>query len=150
LVGAERCSSTRVRAALEHGAMEEVAQLLGRRYSIMGRVGAGDRRGRELGFPTANIVPPPVFLPAYGIYAVRAHVRGVPVMGVANFGIRPDFPLPSPLLEVHLFNWGEEIYGERIVVELVRYLRQEAKFDGVEALKAQMAKDCQQAQSVLA
>ena len=149
MVEGGRCSSTRIREALGAGDMVQAQKLLGRPYSIMGHVQGGDRRGRELGFPTANIPLPPVFLPAYGIYAVRARVCGKRVKGVANLGIRPDFPLASPLLEVHLFDWRQDIYGERMEVEFVRHIREERKFDGVEALKKQMVDDCKKALSFL-
>jgi riboflavin kinase/FMN adenylyltransferase len=143
-----RCSSTRIREALAEGRVENAAKLLGRPYMIAGYVRRGDQRGRTMGYPTANILPPPVFLPAYGIYAVRATVRGRQVGGVASFGIRPDYPLKHPLLEAHFFDWDQDIYGERIQVELVRYLRPERNFGDMEALKKQIADDATQARTI--
>jgi riboflavin kinase/FMN adenylyltransferase len=148
-VEGNRCSSTRIREALKSGNVAMASKLLGRPYTLAGRVQGGDKRGRTLGFPTANLMPPPVFLPLYGIYAVLAHIRGKVVAGVASLGIRPNFPLKHPLLEVHLFDWQENIYGEKMEVELVRHIRGERKFDGMEALKAQIAKDCKKARYLL-
>jgi riboflavin kinase/FMN adenylyltransferase len=149
-VGAERCSSTRIREALAQGKVELAALLLGRPYHITGRVRQGDKRGRTIGFPTANLVPSPVFLPAYGVYAVRAKIKNKEVMGVANLGLRPTFAGSALRLEVHLFDWQEAIYGERMEVELVRHIRGEQKFDGMDALKAQITKDCAEAKLILA
>jgi riboflavin kinase/FMN adenylyltransferase len=144
-----RCSSTRIREALSEGDVALAGTLLGRPYRVTSRVRAGDQRGRVLGFPTANLLPPPVFLPALGIYAVKARVCGRHAKGVASLGIRPDFPLKHPLLEVHLFDWHEEIYGERMEVEFVHYLRPEQKYGNVEQLKAQITEDCSKAKSLL-
>jgi riboflavin kinase/FMN adenylyltransferase len=142
-------SSTRIREALAVGDVELAAQILGRPYSIKGRVQSGDKRGRELGFPTANIVPRGIFTPAYGVYAVKVQLRGKWVKGVANFGIRPTFSGLQPRLEVHLFEWHEEIYGESLEVILVKKIREEKKFDGIEALKTQIAEDCRKAHLIL-
>jgi riboflavin kinase/FMN adenylyltransferase len=147
--GGERSSSTRIREALAAGDIGAVQLLLGRPYTLSGQVLHGDKRGRQLGFPTANLLPPPIFLPRFGIYAVRAQVLGRSVTGVASLGVRPDFPLQKPLLEVYLFDWQEEIYGERVEVELVHYLRGEQKFGDIEALKAQMAQDSEAAKVIL-
>jgi riboflavin kinase/FMN adenylyltransferase len=147
--GGARCSSTRIREVLAQGDMNAVRILLGRPYTLSGHVLHGDKRGRQLGFPTANLMPPPVFLPAFGVYAIRAEVKGRKATGVASLGVRPNFPLQKPLLEAYLFDWHEEIYGKRMEVELVQYLRAEQKFDDIEALKAQMADDCVAAESAL-
>jgi riboflavin kinase/FMN adenylyltransferase len=149
-VAGGRCSSTRIREHLSRGEMVQAGMLLGRPYVIPGRVREGDKRGRGLGFPTANILPAPRFLPAYGIYAVKVRLKGQQVKGVANLGIRPNYPLKRPLLEVHLFDWQESIYGEHIEVEPVHYLRPEQKFADEEGLKRQMEQDALKAKRFLA
>ncbi len=146
----EACSSTRIRALLGAGKMSEAAQLLGRPYRLEGRVLHGDARGRTLGFPTANLRLPPVMPPAFGVYAVRVQLPGGEwVKGVANLGIRPTFEADAPLLEVHCFNLSQELYGMRLRVELVRHLRPERRFAGLEELKAQIERDCTEARSIL-
>jgi riboflavin kinase/FMN adenylyltransferase len=148
----EKISSSKVRAALKAGDPEQAAQLLGHRWSVEGHVASGDKRGRELGFPTANLKLEHTLHPAFGIYAVRARpADGAQTYdGVANFGIRPMFLLPTPLMEVHLFDFSGELYGELLTVELVAYLRAEQSFASLEALKAQMAADAQAARHILA
>lgn len=145
----ERCSSTRLRALLAEGNMAWAATLMGRPYSISGRVQPGDQRGRELGFPTANILPPPVFLPATGVYAVRTIINGTTLNGVANLGRRPTFNGSQMRLEVHLFDWQGDLYGQTLMVSLVAHLRHEQKFASVDALRAQIQQDCLQARRVL-
>lgn len=150
MVGIERCSSTRIRSLLTDGKVDDVSTILGRSYSITGIVRAGDKRGRTLGFPTVNIRPGRLFVPANGVYAVHVKVRGMLIKGVANLGIRPTFNEDNRLLlEVHLFDWDKEIYGEHIEVIFKKYIRPEMKFDGLEALKIQIADDCAAAKSIL-
>jgi riboflavin kinase/FMN adenylyltransferase len=117
---------------------------------MKGRVQQGDKRGRELGFPTANIYLAPIFLAANGVYVVRAHIHGKEVEGVANLGLRPTFGGSRIRLEVHLFDWQENIYGESLEVTFIKRLRGEYTFNGLEELKTQIAKDCEQAKIVLA
>jgi riboflavin kinase / FMN adenylyltransferase len=150
--GGEKISSSQIRAALRAGKPDEAARLLGHWWSIGGHVAAGDQRGRTIGFPTANLKLERLLHPAFGVYAVRARVHGdeTRYYGVANFGIRPSFAVPAPLMEVHLFDFSGELYGEVMSVELVAYLRGERKFDTLEALKAQIAADCDQARQMLA
>jgi riboflavin kinase/FMN adenylyltransferase len=148
--GGERCSSTLIRALLSAGEVAQAATLLGRPYSMKGRVQQGDKRGRELGFPTANIYLAPIFLAANGVYVVRAHIHGKEVEGVANLGLRPTFGGSRIRLEVHLFDWQENIYGESLEVTFIKRLRGEYTFNGLEELKTQIAKDCEQAKIVLA
>lgn len=145
----ERCSSTRIRTLLTEGRVEEVSALLGRPYSILGIVQDGDKRGRQLGFPTANIRPGRLFTPENGVYAVQARIRGKLVDGVANLGIRPTFGGSRLKLEVHLFDWQEEIYGEHMETFFIGQIRKEQKFDGIEALKKQIAEDCGRAKIML-
>jgi riboflavin kinase/FMN adenylyltransferase len=150
LVGNERCSSTRIRTLLANGDVKEAAQLLGRPYSIISHVRSGDQRGRTLGFPTANIWPARVFTPLNGVYAVRANIHGAWVNGVANLGTRPTFNGQRLQLEVHLFDFNETIYGERMEVTFVDRIRDEKKFDGIEALTKQIAEDSMKAKIILA
>jgi len=148
-IDGERCSSTRIRKLLELGKVGEIKHLLGREYSISGRVIAGDKRGRTIGFPTANILPNRIFLPAQGVYAVIAKIAGQLVKGVANIGTRPTFAGNHVLLEVHLFDFKEEIYGEHVEISLIEHIRAEQKFASFEELKAQIAADCQTAKEIL-
>jgi riboflavin kinase/FMN adenylyltransferase len=147
---AEKISSSDIRAALKAGRPEEAARLLGHAWSVEGHVAHGDARGRQLGFPTANLKLEDTLHPAFGIYAVRVHLPDGSVKdGCANFGIRPMFELPAPLLEVHLFDFAGDLYGQVLNVELVAYLRGEMTFDTLEALKAQIGEDCRRARELL-
>ena len=144
-------SSSRIREALRAGEPHEATRLLTRPFAIRGQVIHGDKRGRELGWPTANLELGTYVRPAYGIYAVRARLPdGREVDGVASLGIRPMFDPPKELLEVHLFDFAGDLYGQEIEVALHHYLRPEAAFDGLEALKDQIAADAEAARAVLA
>lgn len=145
------CSSTAVRAALEVGDMKHAAALLGRAYSISGRVLHGEKKGRELGFPTINLaLAHGLKAPRYGIYAVTAQVDGVTHAGVASFGVRPTLnPLSEPLLETYLFDFAGDLYGKRVRVLLHRHLRDEKRFDSIAALKHQMNDDARQARQIV-
>ncbi len=137
-----RISSTRIRCALANGDMNAARQMLGRNYSMVGRVIHGDKRGRQLGFPTLNIaVRKPPFT---GVFAVC--VRGIDqdeYYGVANLGARPTVGGLKTLLEVHLFNFDRNIYGRRICVEFIDKIRDERKFDCFDQLKNQILADCE-------
>jgi riboflavin kinase/FMN adenylyltransferase len=150
----EKISSTQIRDALKSGRPEDAAQLLGHWWSVEARVEHGDKRGRTIGFPTANMRLEHCLVPAFGIYAVRATVLedDKPVGrydGVANFGIRPMFETPVPLLETYLFDFDGDLYGKHMVVELVAYLRPEAKLADMDVLKAQIAADSAAARKAL-
>lgn len=146
MIDGETCSSTRIRQSLRDGNPQKAAELLGRNYEMMGRVLQGDKRGREWGFPTANIAPPNLFTPAYGIYAVTLkRISGDIHHGVANYGIRPMYPLRHPLLEVHCFDVSPNLYGERVKVRLHHYLRPEKSFANDQALIEQIKQDAQDA-----
>ena len=139
-------SSSRIRAALIEGDCDTATRLLTRPFAIAGEVVHGDKRGRELGYPTANIELGDYLRPRYGIYAVRARLDdGRVVDGVANLGIRPSFDPPRELLEPYFFDFDGDLYGRRIEVGLISFLRGEAKFDSLDGLKAQMAADCEEA-----
>ena len=151
--GGVRYSSTVIRSLLKEGKPEQAAGLLGRYWEIEGRVEHGDARGRTLGFPTANVPSHGYLHPMKGVYAVRAGVdRGPETVwhdGVANFGSRPTFDKKDVLLEVHLLDVTEDLYSKHLRVALVDYIRPEKKFDGLDALKAQIAADSQTARTML-
>jgi riboflavin kinase/FMN adenylyltransferase len=142
-VGGEPVSSTRIRQALERGDPAEAARCLARLYSLRGEVVHGDHRGRELGFPTANVRmdDPDKLLPAAGIYAAYGRVRGERLPGLLHLGPRPTFPGASATIELYLMDWSGDLYGETIEVELRDRLRGVESFDSVEALVAQMRRD---------
>lgn len=143
-------SSTRIRAALRAGQPGLAAAMLGRPFTIQGTVEHGAKLGRTLGFPTANISLGDFVRPAYGVYAVRVRLAdGSRVDGVANLGIRPMIEPPLELLETWLMDWSGDLYGQDIGVELVAYLRPELKLPGLDALKAQIALDADNARRVL-
>ena len=153
--GHDKISSTQIRDALKQGRPEEAARLLGHYWSVEARVEHGDKRGRTIGFPTANMRLVDCLKPAFGIYAVRAKIleddRIISTHdGVASFGMRPMFQVATPLLETYLFDFDGDLYGKYMAVELVAYLRAEAKLEGLPALKAQIAKDSDDARKVLA
>jgi len=145
-------SSTRIRRALQAGDVVGAAAALGRPYSIRGSVVRGDGRGRSLGFPTANIRvrDPDKLLPLEGIYAVRAALRDGYVDGVLHLGPRPTFPGSRPTIEVHLFDFDRDIYGERVQVEFCARLREIRAFDSAEDLVEAMRADREAARRVLA
>ena len=147
----ETVSSSRIRALLQAGDPRGAARLLTRPFAIAGAVQHGDKLGRTIGYPTANIALGPYLRPAYGIYAVRARLAdGRLLPGAANLGIRPSFDPPKELLEAYLFDFSDDLYGQTIEVALIDYLRPEAKFDSLEALTAQMDADCAEAKRRLA
>jgi len=143
-------SSTRVRAALIAGDMPLATSLLSRPFTIAMPVVHGDKRGRTIGVPTANQEMGDYLRPRYGVYAVRVRLPdGAVRAGVANLGIRPMFTPPKELLETWIFDWSGDLYGQEIAVELVHFLRPEIKLDGLEALKAQIARDADAARQML-
>ena len=143
-------SSSRIRGALEKGDCETAARLLTRPFAIEGTVIHGDKNGRDLGFPTANVDMGHYLRPKYGIYAVKGRLPdGRVVNGAANLGIRPSFDPPKELLEPHFFDLDEDLYGQVIEVELHHFLRGEEKFDDLDALIVQMEKDCERARLLL-
>jgi riboflavin kinase / FMN adenylyltransferase len=144
-------SSTRVRVHLAAGEMAEAERLLTRPFTIRGTVQHGDKLGRTIGYPTANIALGDYQRPRYGIYAVRGRLPdGRVVGGAANLGIRPSFDPPKELLEPYFFDFSGDLYGQEIDIELVAFLRPEARFDDLDALTAQIEADCAQARHILA
>lgn len=153
--GGEKISSTRIRTLLKEARPEDAARLLGRWWAIEARVEHGDARGRQMGFPTANMHLSHCLAPAFGVYAVMVSIMDNDQVvarhaGVANFGIRPMYRTQVPLLETHLFDFDGDLYGQYLSVELVRWLRPEAKFPDLDALIAQIGADAAQARAILA
>ena len=143
-------SSSRIRDALRAADPGSATRLLSRPFAIEGVVVHGDKRGRDLGWPTANVELGTYQRPAYGIYAVRVRTDdGIEHDGVANIGVRPMFDPPKELLETVLFDFDGDLYGRTIEVALHHYIRPEVKFDGLDALKAQMDKDAGEARRLL-
>lgn len=144
-------SSSRIREALQAGDCKTAARLLTRPFTVRGRVEHGDKNGRLLGFPTANIDMGNYLRPRYGIYAVTGKLPdGRELKGAANLGIRPSFVPPKELLEPHFFDFAEDLYGQEIDVAFHAFIRPEAKYDSMDALMVQIARDCDAARDLLA
>ena len=146
-------SSTRIRDCLYQGNVRAAAAILGRHFSYEGRVFRGAQRGRTIGFPTMNLHLGSAIRPALGVYAVRVGIKKIDGVtwhdGVANVGTRPTFNGEDVILEAHLLDFADNLYGNRIVVSLIEFIRKEKKFDGVEALRAQIAADTELARNIL-
>ncbi|NEO25490.1 MAG: bifunctional riboflavin kinase/FAD synthetase [Kamptonema sp. SIO4C4] len=153
--GEKRISSSRIRHALQQGDIRQANYLLGRPYSLVGEVVTGQKLGRTIGFPTANLnVPPEKFLPRYGVYSVRVQIAedGSPTthMGIMNLGCRPTVQAGQPpTIEVHLLDWSGDLYNKTLTVQLEQFVRPEQKFASLEELKAQITQDCQEARKTL-
>ncbi len=143
----ETVSSTRIRAAISEGQLDAAGQMLGREYALAGKVIKGDQRGRELGFPTANLDITDLCTPPNGVYAAHAEVKGVTHRAAVNIGLRPTVAETEPTLhvEAHLLDFEGDLYGEDLFLTFVGKLRDEQAFDSLEALKAQIEKDIVQA-----
>ena len=153
--GDEKISSTLIRQLLKEARPDAAARLLGHPWTVEARVEHGDARGRTMGFPTANMHLGHCLAPAFGVYAVRVNIlegdRAVARHdGVANFGIRPMYQVNVPLLETHLFDFDGDLYGKYLSVELIAYIRPEAKFPNLDALIAQIGADAAKAREILA
>lgn len=147
----EPVSSSRIREALQRGDCETATRLLTRPFAIQSVVEHGDKRGRKIGYPTANMILGSYLRPKFGIYAVRGHLADGRVLdGAANLGIRPTFEPPKELLEPYFFDFSEDLYGQKIEVELISFIRPELKFEPMEALTKQMDADCMEARRRLA
>lgn len=153
-IGAQEVSSTAIRTALAEGRPRDAADMLGHLHRIDGEVLHGEKRGRELGFPTANMSVAGLHLPKLGVYAVKVDVLTGPQAGsyggAASLGVRPMFGENTPNLETYIFDFKGDLYGQHISVALVDYLRPEMKFDSLPALIDQMNTDCARARDILA
>ena len=146
-----KLSSSAVREALSAGDMHRATAILGRPFAIEGEVVHGDKRGRTIGVPTANVRLGDYMRPAYGVYATRTRLAdGRMIDGVANLGVRPMFEIEQPLLEVWLFDFDGDLYGQSVETQLIARLRGEMKLDGLDALKAQIDTDAAMARDALA
>jgi riboflavin kinase/FMN adenylyltransferase len=137
-------SSTQIRNNLQEGRVEVVKTLLGRYYNIIARVVAGDKIGREIGYKTANINLKNLLRIKYGVYAVKVDYDNNSYFGIANVGIRPTMKELKELLEVHIFDFDQDIYGEKINIKFVKFIRNEKKFNNKQELSQQIKQDCQQ------
>ncbi|QEN89864.1 bifunctional riboflavin kinase/FAD synthetase [Labrys sp. KNU-23] len=146
----EAVSSSAIRRALAAGEIARANRLLGHEWSVLGTVVHGEKRGRELGFPTANMALDPQCGLALGIYAVRAVIDGVVHAGVASFGRRPTFDNGPPLLETFVFDYSGDLYGKEIEIAFVGYIRGELKFDSIDALVERMNEDSRIARQMTA
>ncbi len=152
LIEGEKVSSSDIRKALQEGNVRLVDRWLGRPYAMKGTVMHGEKRGRKLGFPTANLQLDEHFvLPAKGVYAVRANYGGTALSGVMNVGVKPTFHdnVSRPSLEVHLFDFNGQLYGESLLVEVIDFIRNERKFNGIDELIAQITNDAETAKQLL-
>jgi len=135
-------SSTRVRRLVSEGRLDEAGALLGHYYAVDGTVVNGQKRGRELGFPTANICPENELVPPAGVYATTMNIEGVAYPSITNIGLRPTFEAgESVVIETHVLDFDKDVYGQKVRLGFVQRLRDEKKFDGVDALKAQIEAD---------
>ena len=139
-----RVSSTWIRESIANGDFDLAEKLLDRRYTFSGKVVFGNRLGRTIGIPTANIWVPKSNLPIRGVFAVKALIKGETFNGIANMGIRPTVGGTSPVLEIHIFDFDEEIYGNRIEVEFFKKIRNEQKFENLDKLKEQINLDIEE------
>jgi riboflavin kinase/FMN adenylyltransferase len=147
-IGGGRVSSTRVREALAHGDLLTASLLLGRPYGMSGRVAHGDKRGRTIGFPTANVYLHRTSSPVAGVFAVEVEgIADTPVSGIANVGSRPTVDGTRSLLEVHLFDFSGELYGRYVQVSFLKKLREERRFTSVDSLREQILLDVDQARA---
>ncbi len=143
-------SSTAIRTLLTEGRLDEATQLLGRSYSVAGVVVVGDGRGKSIGVPTANLdLDPEQFIPRRGVYAVMAHVAGRSWRGVCNVGVRPTFGGSREIVEVHILDFDDDVYGAVIEVEFLHRIRDEKQFEGVDVLVAQIHRDIAEAAALL-
>jgi riboflavin kinase/FMN adenylyltransferase len=144
-LGGDKVSSTLIREQLHLGNLKTVRRLLGRSYQLTGKVVDGEKRGRTIGFPTANIeITRPYVVPGYGVYAVLVHLGPSASYGVMNIGMKPTFEHEAwnqHTLEVHILDFDHDIYGEEITIELIDYIRKEEKFPSIEHLKSQIKAD---------
>jgi riboflavin kinase/FMN adenylyltransferase len=150
IIDGDVVSSTRVREAVERGELEQAAKFLGRPFTVLGTVTKGNHLGRQLGFPTANLRTHNEQFPPNGVYAVRAWHKANEYGGVVNIGIRPTLEQTKGerILEIHLFDFDQDIYDDEVEVSFLEYLRPEKKFDGLTQLKEQIGRDAAVARGI--
>ena len=145
-----RVSSSLIREALLTGEVERANSMLGRPYTLRGKVVTGQQIGRTIGFPTANLqVPANKFLPRFGVYAVKVQYHNEQILGVMNIGCRPTVKGESPTIEVHLLDWSGDLYNQTLTISIEGFLRSEQKFNSLDELKQQINLDCQNAKTLL-
>lgn len=149
MAGKFRCSSSRIRDAISAGKMRETTKWLGRPFTIKSAVEEGQKKARELGFPTANLSLGIYIRPPYGVYAARVFFDGVKQDAIVNIGVRPTWGVLQECCEVHIFDFSRNLYGQKLEVQLLHHMRPEQKFSGPEALKIQIAQDCIEARKWL-
>lgn len=142
-------SSSIVRDLIQEGDFKKAELLLGHKWLIKGKVIEGDKRGKEIGFPTANLSVDEIIQLKFGVYAVEVIFDGKSYKGVSNYGIRPTFDGENILLETHLLDFSSDLYGKDIIVSFVKFLREERKFEGINSLKDQIKKDSEEALNIL-
>jgi len=142
-------SSSAIRKALSTGEIKKAAKLLGKNYFIRNRVRKGDGRGKDLGFCTINLNLENLYLPKFGVYAVRVKINDQYFNAVANLGVRPTFEKEEPNLEVHIFNFNDDLYGQKVKVEFIDFIRAEQKFASQGELIKQIESDCNKAKEIL-
>lgn len=148
--GSLRYSSTAIREALRDGSISKAVDLLGHGYHILGRVSHGEKRGSQIGFPTANIRPKGLLLPKYGVYAAQATTEdGTAYKAAINIGVKPTFGVNAPLVEAHMLDMSENLYGKWLRLDIKAMIREEMRFDGVDTLKAQITHDVKQVRNAL-
>lgn len=152
--GEQRISSSSIRDAISNGNIQLANELLGRPYTLRGTVVTGEQRGRTIGFPTANLaLPRNKLVPRYGVYAVQVTSTTRPLIAphpaVMNIGMRPTVNGQHPTIEIHLLDWTGDLYQSNLTVQLKQFLRPEEKFSSLDALKAQIASDCELARQIL-
>jgi riboflavin kinase/FMN adenylyltransferase len=149
----QKVSSSQLRQLVKEGEVEDIYPLVHRYYQITGTVIHGDKRGRTIGFPTANVAPVESYvMPKLGVYAVLIKWKERTYSGVMNLGTKPTFQsdVPSPTLEVHLFDFDQELYDEEITIQFVSFIREEQRFASIELLKHQIEQDAKEAKKKLA
>lgn len=147
---AKRISSSQIRHYLDIGEIQLANDMLGRCYSLNGMVIHGEHIGKSLGYPTANLeIPPEKLLPRYGVYSVKLQIGNKQCYGVVNIGIRPTLEGKKESVEVHIFDWNEDIYGQSLTISLENFLRAEMRFDSLIELRDQITKDCQRAKELM-
>jgi riboflavin kinase/FMN adenylyltransferase len=142
-------SSTIVRDLISRGDVQKASQILGRNYEVKGTIVRGKQLGRQIGFKTANILPRlHVIKPKFGVYKSITTINGVSHNSITNFGVKPTFNGNKEIFESHIFDFDKEVYFARVKIELLEFIREEMKFDNIEALKAQIQKDCHKCQDI--